>query len=187
VPDFFTLDKLRELCEKGKWLEAEDEAENIRWICRQNHLILNPPVRLKRPMPYQGEPRERVHGVLCRLSRNRIIERDEALAIVRKAVSKWSRAPSNTLRAFDYLRYGTPGRYWKGQWRNDWLEKYEDLTKLARENGWQWVDLEKRASDARRKKLAWIEREGESIAAARTVVTAINREVRERSKERRAA
>lgn len=181
MAESFTLERLQALCEQGDWSGAEDEAREIAYICRRNWLILNPQVEVKRPLPYQREPRHRISAFLCRLSRHRVIEKDEALSIVRRLVKCWSGAPSNTLRSFGHLDSAwSPGRYWRGEWRHDFLEEYSELTKLARENGWQFVDLKKRDADMRRKKSHELDRDEAALTEARSVLTGLNRAIRDR-------
>jgi hypothetical protein len=105
MAESFTLERLQALCEQGDWSEAEEEARGIAFICRRNWLILNPQVQVKRPLPHQREPRHRISAFLCRLSRNRVIEKAEALSIVRRLAKCWSGAPSNTVRSFGFLEY----------------------------------------------------------------------------------
>jgi hypothetical protein len=106
----FTLDRLQSLCEEGKWREAEDEARDIAFICRHNDQVLNPPFYLRKPTPCRYSPSERIHGVLRRISRNRILERKEAYDLALRMARKWSGNSGNTMRAFSIPHIAVLGR-----------------------------------------------------------------------------
>ena len=178
MSETFTLERLQKLCEDRDWLAAEREAKEIAWICRHNHNVLHPPVYLRKPPPCRWQPSQRICAVLRRLSRNRIIEAKEARELAHRMARKWSGNSGNTMRAFDHLY--RPGRYWRGQWRGDWLERYEDLTSLARKNGWQWCDLKRHAYEVRMRALNLIGREQANLAETRAALKDLNKAIRER-------
>lgn len=176
--DSFNLDKLQALCEQGRWSEAEYEAREIAFICRRNDLIVNPPFYLRKPPPCRSSPSDRIHAVLCRLSRNRIIEGAEARALAIRMAGKWSRNSGNTMRAFSYLY--SPGRYWRRNWRQDWLEDYGKLTKLARENKSQWCDLRRQVEKMRARKQHELTVRHVDLIETRDVLRGLNRAIRQK-------
>lgn len=176
--DSFSLDKLQSLCEQGRWSEAEEAARDIAFICRSNHLILHPPFYLRKAPPCRSLPSARIHAVLCRLSRNRIIEGAEARTLAGRMARKWSGNVGNTMRSFSFLY--SPGRFWRGSWRQDWLEDYGKLTRLAREDKSQWCDLRRQVEKMRARKQHELAVRHVDLIETRDALRELNRAIRQK-------
>lgn len=82
MPAAYLFERLQENIEKQTWKVAEEIADRIGFICRQNHLAVNPPFMFRSIRPWQRAPKDRIQAVLSRISMSRVIEREEAIGLV---------------------------------------------------------------------------------------------------------
>ena len=77
---------------------------------------------------------QRIERLLCRLSRSRIIESQEAYDIAWRGAQKWSFGPGSTIKAFEFLLdKRLDVRYWRGERCFSLMPDYDRLEKEAAE------------------------------------------------------
>lgn len=87
-------------------------------------------------------PKNRIYGLMTRLSRNRVIHEEEAERIITKAAEKWSGNPTQTCKAFLNVRYRF-SRWVKGKACWDFgLHNHGKWEQEARKDKVQFINIE---------------------------------------------
>lgn len=187
------MERLAACIASGDWLAARSVADDLHRLCWHRHVANNPPTRLRIPsLRLRLTHPERIALLLERLSRNRVIEREEAYEIAWRRAKRISGNPHLTMKPFAWLEYpafyddgrisdwASPGRYWRGEYRTDKLTPYPELKAEAKRDHCQFCDI----AAYRRAELRKLDRREQDVLEVQSLINKLTRTIRDERKNR---
>lgn len=149
-------------------------------------------IRLRRPLPYQNAPGLRIHMVMARLSRHRVVEGKRAFDLILRMAKKWSGNVGCTMRSFSDFDNSIYGfglqqscgehyfvRYFRGEREKIYLPDYAALELEARRERRQFVRLDTRHEAQQRKQYRRLLREEAAAKDVRKVINQLKEVIRD--------